>query len=204
MENVSKAVIIGGTMIITILVMAVLWNLYTNFQIISKTDDNTKKFEQDIEYNKKFQAYNRKNIKGIDILSLYNLVEDYNLREAKNSDISEINVTIYITKGNSYYVAKKYSIKEIKKINDSIEKEILKLLEKKYNNKTIQYLSELTKEELNKIKQQYEEDIAQEIENEINKFNEYKKVQDTFKQKEFNLKNIEYKDQRITKMEFTD
>lgn len=198
MENISKALIIAGTIIITVMLMTLLWNLYSNFQKIHKIDDETEKFEQDTEYNKKFRAFNRSDVKGIDILSLYNLVEDYNLREVTNPTTSGINVTINITKSTDYFKKGNYKIEEINKTYEEIEQEISKLLEEK-----VDYFAGLTEDELNNMKAQNPIKLK-DIDSKIEAYNKYKKGQDEFKQKKFKCVNIEYKNQSVTKMEFTE
>ena len=83
MENASKALLIAGGVLLTILVLSSLiygWNIYTEYQteqLRLEEIDNVAKF------NRQFDNYNRDDINGYELLSLANKVVDYNQRESE-------------------------------------------------------------------------------------------------------------------------
>ncbi len=80
MENASKALIIAGGFLIAILVISLLvtgWNKLTYF---SRTQEEIQTVEQIIEFNKEIESYNKHVLRGYELISLENLVNDTNER----------------------------------------------------------------------------------------------------------------------------
>lgn len=112
MENISKSVIMIGSVLISLIIVGVLiFSFYkiSNFEK-SKLDDE--KVLQAIELNKKIESYNREDLYGSDIISIVNLASDYNL---KNEDENiEVEVTIVKESENAKKIKKGlYNLNEI-------------------------------------------------------------------------------------------
>lgn len=105
MENASKAIIMAGGILITLVIVSLLVMLFGQIGNIYSQEDNFKEVEQLEEYNRKFAAYtNIKSLYGSELLSLANLANDYNkkLLDTVGGEGHE---------GDSYYNAKKIEIK---------------------------------------------------------------------------------------------
>lgn len=91
MENATKALLIAGSLLISIVVISMLGlmiNSLTSYQNLSNSSSET-----DIltAFNSQFEAYNRNDVRGSDLYTLANKVIDYNRRKtasiAKDVDI---------------------------------------------------------------------------------------------------------------------
>lgn len=94
MENASKALIIAGSVLISILVISLLVMFYNNIKDFMGTEHNVDISEQALEFNKQYDVYYRDNLYGSDILSVANKVNDYNIRQAEEQGYKEIEMTI--------------------------------------------------------------------------------------------------------------
>lgn len=78
MENVSKALMIAGGMLIAIMVISliiVLWNQMSGY---FAEQHSATIVEQIAEFNAQFENYNGKSIRGSELISMMNKVVDYN------------------------------------------------------------------------------------------------------------------------------
>lgn len=94
MENASKALIMAGGILITILVVSLLvlfWNQVSDYK---KTSSDAEKEAQLSTFNEQFTQYARNDLKGVEIISLVNKVVNYN---KKNTGAGEINYSQKIT-----------------------------------------------------------------------------------------------------------
>lgn len=80
MENASKALIIAGGMLIAMLVVSLLVWGFTSLSEFQKEKAAIVEREQILEFNKKFEAYNKNTVRGYQIISLSNLASDINTR----------------------------------------------------------------------------------------------------------------------------
>lgn len=78
MENASKALIMAGEILIGILVISLLVYGYTNIRSLNKEEQGGIKAEQLAAFNKEYESYNRKLIRGVDVISVINKVIDNN------------------------------------------------------------------------------------------------------------------------------
>lgn len=84
MENASKALLIAGGILIAILVLAVVVTVSTSTSKLAQSQDEKKLAEQTAEFNRSFEAYNKKVMYGTDIISVVNKANDYNERVGSN------------------------------------------------------------------------------------------------------------------------
>lgn len=148
MENASKALIIAGSVLIALMIIAALILMFTNLSSYQETNIQNTKEAQIIEFNNQFETYNRENVRGSDMISLMNRIIDYNSRKSDDTDIQfkrmeiEINNIVfenfrYSNSGTNLLIKKgKYTEKDINEILDPVKK-----LEEEYGAKNITQLS---------------------------------------------------------------
>lgn len=97
MENASKALLIAGTILISLLVIGALVFVYRDITSAKRADEETLKTQQLEEFNKQFTSYER-NLTGSELLSLVNKMADYNKGQAEKKGYSEMNIIFTVTK----------------------------------------------------------------------------------------------------------
>ncbi len=80
MENASKALLIGAGMLIALLVLSALVMMFNSLGLFQSTSNKSKASEQIAEFNMEFEAYNREDVLGIELVSLCNKINDYNAK----------------------------------------------------------------------------------------------------------------------------
>lgn len=93
MENASKALVIAGGMLLAMIIVGLLVWGYQNISEYRKRQLQSEEREQIVEFNQKFETYNKKAVRGYQIISLANLARDINERYA---DDGYKNVSIII------------------------------------------------------------------------------------------------------------
>ncbi len=145
MENASKAIIIAGGILIALVLISLLVMLFNNIGDVYSAEGQALSEKQLQEYNKKFNNYNR-SLYGSELLSLANLVEEYNqkLIDEENGEKGPLyeknSIKVYVSfykdivgeqdeNGKWIYEtfhAGKKSLEEFKEYNDTIEANIKK------------------------------------------------------------------------------
>lgn len=151
MENASKALIMAGGVLISLLIIGLLLLMFNRLSDFQKTGDNSKRTSQIAKFNMEYEGYlDDKGIKGADILSLINKIIDYNAKTGDNQP--EINNPVDYTKkmaititnlntgagsfnekyayegSNRMFVRNEYSFGVINGVNNNNRKEISNLL----------------------------------------------------------------------------
>ena len=124
MENASKALIIAGSLLISLVIAGALVLMFTNLSTYQDSNIQTSRESQIQLFNQDFLSYNRKNIRGNDILTLINKVVDYNERKSLGTDSAEIKyepMTIKIVLGTE--VRKKLTLKSVNVLFENNEYE---------------------------------------------------------------------------------
>lgn len=80
MENASKALIMAGEILIALLIIALLVFGFTKISNLSETEQGTIEAEQLAAFNKQYESYNRKLLRGVDVISLINKAIDNNIK----------------------------------------------------------------------------------------------------------------------------
>ena len=83
MENASKALIMAGGVLLTIMIVSILmysWRSYTEFKA---EQDRISMIENTKKFNEQFSNYDREDVSGYELLSLVNKVIDYNQRTSE-------------------------------------------------------------------------------------------------------------------------
>ena len=75
MENASKALLIAGGVLIAILIVSVLVVTLNIVNSNQRTREKALATEQLAEFNQKYEAYNKKALRGTDIITLKNMAK---------------------------------------------------------------------------------------------------------------------------------
>lgn len=81
MENASKALLMAGGVLISLLVIGAFILAMREVSSYQNTRHGAELEQQTLEFNNLYESYNRKNIRGNEIISLMNRIVDYNNRK---------------------------------------------------------------------------------------------------------------------------
>lgn len=98
MENASKAIIIAGGILIGVIILSVLVLVFRPMGDVYKEQGVSLSIEQLEKYNRQFNTFD-KSLYGSELLSLKNLLEDYNNRILQDADpkyIAENEITVTV------------------------------------------------------------------------------------------------------------
>lgn len=98
MENATKALLIGAGMLFTMAIVAIAWAAYTNITGYYQEEQKSVTSEQLADFNKEYEAYNRDNVTGFELVSLINKVIDYNANNAVDESLGFNNTDKYAQK----------------------------------------------------------------------------------------------------------
>ncbi len=82
MENASKALIMAGGILISLIVIGALLLMYDSLTSYQKVGQQNTEEAQVVEFNNQYETFNRNNVRGSDLYSLLNRVVDYNRRKS--------------------------------------------------------------------------------------------------------------------------
>lgn len=228
MENASKALIIAGSILVSMIIISLLVLFFNNLRDNMAAQQKEEDIMQAAEFNKQFDSYER-DVYGSELLSLANKVYDYNTRESDEKGYSEVTVTIKLNGekldlSKKYFKNSTYTVKKINQLKDELDKikEDLKVYSDRTESKgyiffnknkkwsrTIAQLSNMRTTDwiagleldLNNTndRQKYDE-----INDKISTYNQYKNIESQLKQSEFKLTGSDYDKYtgRITKLEY--
>lgn len=126
MENASKALIMAGSILLSLLVITSLVWMIQSIRGWKQAEDSSKGETTLTEYNKKIEAFNKAGLYGSEIMSLANLIEDYNYRQVELKGYSPITLIVKINsiQSSDYFQGKNYNqtqlIEEFKKLENKI------------------------------------------------------------------------------------
>lgn len=146
MENASKALIMAGSVLMAILVIGLLVFGYQSLSALEQSKENAKGDLKAEQYMERFEQFDR-TLYGSELLSLANLLEDYNnTDDVKYDGYSEMIIEVYTTgiTNTTYFKEGKDNITKILEDKNNIEEEISEYEVKNsdYNNKSVKYYSE--------------------------------------------------------------
>lgn len=153
MENASKALIMAGSVLISIMVISLLVLGYNQMSHLEQTREDADAVDKLAEYMRRFEQFDR-TVYGSELLSLGNLQQDYNLSDARiDVGYAPIEITVEITKeisDSEYFKPKTYKIEELAEEQEEIETEIEEYEKPNdnYNNKSAKYYSQKTNREI--------------------------------------------------------
>lgn len=160
MENASKALIIAGSLLISLLVISGLTFMYGQLVGFEQTKTDVDEESKMTDYGKKFEQYN-KTLYGSELLSLANLQDDYNRTQtgAKGYDAVTIKITTKGIPATTYFSAGTKDISAITKDKNDIE-DLIRQFEdanaarragKLYKNRVVKYYAQITNREIANI-----------------------------------------------------
>ena len=94
MENVSKALMMAGGLLISLMVISLIVVLWGQLSGYFTEDSKTTVVEQDTKFNAQFENYNKKSIGGYDLISVMNKIIDYNRTAADIKNYDRIKIKI--------------------------------------------------------------------------------------------------------------
>lgn len=95
MENASKALLIAGGILISVLIISVCVMVYNNMTSLSNSREQILEAEQLAKYNMEWESYNRDNLRGADVISIYNKAMDVNQKYKEQEGIDYDMITVY-------------------------------------------------------------------------------------------------------------
>ena len=101
MENASKALLIAGGVLISIIILSLIVIAYTNISNYYNEDRALTRIEQITKFNNEYTGYVRDDVKGSELLSLVNKIVDYNDRKADPEDIAYEHMRLTIKIGDT-------------------------------------------------------------------------------------------------------
>ena len=78
MENAAKALTIAGGVLLAVIILAGLVYMFQRISLIPRQQEYTQEIEQLTEFNQQFEAYDKKLMYGVDVISCLNKVLDNN------------------------------------------------------------------------------------------------------------------------------
>lgn len=213
MENASKALIMAGGVLISLMVIGLLVLFYNNLSGMQKIKTDSETEQQAAEFNKQYDVYAR-DVYGSEILSIANKIADYNKREADNKGYTPIDLEVTFTKGLSerYFVENKvYSAKDLYDItaNKSAKNPIcLEEYVKQLGNKTVySRINSSISRQIKKIATMRTNDLQAlgieeaDYKDNLAEYNQYKNLLTQMKETVFNVKfDYDENNGRIKKM----
>ena len=146
MENASKALIMAGSILISIMIIALLVLGYRQISDAEQTRTDAENLDKVSDYMRQLEQFNR-TLYGSELLSLANLQEDYNSSQTREElGYDRIDITVY-TNGitnSAYFTAGEHSLQEIAADKENIEARIstYERSQSRYNNKSVKYYSQ--------------------------------------------------------------
>lgn len=125
MENASRALIMAGSVLISLLVISVLVFFFNNMREWQTIGENQEELEVITEFNKQYDVYER-NVYGSELLSLVNKIADYNKREAENKGYQEIELVLILERDldSEFFKKGTYNSEKIKSTIEKLQNKI--------------------------------------------------------------------------------
>ncbi len=154
MENASKALIMAGSILISIMVISLLVLGYNQMSQLEQTRQDTEEADKLSEYMRRFEQFNRE-VYGSELLSLGNLQQDYAaFVDRIDEGYEPVEVTVEITKeipdSRGYFETGTYTIQELSRQQDDIEDDIAvyEVQNSDYNNRSVRFYSQKSYREI--------------------------------------------------------
>ena len=101
MENASKALLIAASVLIAIVIIGAFMLMMTSLTDYQDKSYQSTQDAQITEFNNLYLSYNRKDVRGSDIVSLMNRIVDYNDTKSDEEGFTEMGITIHMNGHNS-------------------------------------------------------------------------------------------------------
>lgn len=127
MENASKAIIMAGSVLLSLLVISSLVWMFQSIRGWKMEEASAEEATKLTEYNRKIETFNSEGLYGSEIMSLANLIDDYNTRQADLKGYQPISLTVTINpiKDSDYFGQATYNdIKTLIQNYEALEKKV--------------------------------------------------------------------------------
>ena len=155
MENASKALIMAGSILISIIIISLLVLGYNQMSQLEQTRQDAEEADKLSEYMRRFEQFNREVVYGSELLSLGNLQQDYAaFVDRIDEGYEPVEVTVEITKeipdSRGYFETGTYTIQELSRQQDDIEDDIAvyEVQNSDYNNRSVRFYSQKSYREI--------------------------------------------------------
>ncbi len=131
MENASKALIMAGSVLMSMMIIGLLVFAYNQLSDAKQTESNVEAVEKLNSYSLRFEKYNR-TIYGSELMSLANLQEDYKLTQSDTVEYENVTIKVKVNReieanGITYLQPIEQNIESIYASKDKMEKDIDRL-----------------------------------------------------------------------------
>ena len=142
MENASKALIIAGSVLLSVLIISALVLMFNRIGDFKRAEATTEDIQKINEYTKQIETFEKSGLYGSEILSLVNLIEDYNKRQADLKGYKAIDATIEFGEVDySNFPKSPCSSAQLVSGFTKLENTLNKTGSKKYYGKTVEILA---------------------------------------------------------------
>lgn len=214
MENASKALIMAGSVLISMLIIGSFIFMFNSLRGLDKVESTSEQITYMEEYNKKIEAFNRQ-VYGSELKSLANLMADYNEEHKIEDGYERVQLTVTIShemSGAKYITNGTYDVKKFNTAVNNLEERIKWLkdpkraLKAKNKEITLDVISSMRHRELVEAFGSEEEANNASSNKLVVEYGELRTELTNFKNKEFNKPTISYSKTsgRIEKITFTD
>ncbi len=100
MENVTKALLIAGGILISIMIVSLIVMMWGRISGYYTERSNSKKVEQMTEFNAQYDNYNGKSVRGNELISIMNKIIDYNNSDSAMEGYDKIIINVEIGEKN--------------------------------------------------------------------------------------------------------
>ncbi len=80
MENASKALLMAGGILLAVLIIGIFIYMFTNARTTAETRHEIETVEQMTKFNNQFESYNKKLMRGVEVISALNKAIDNNTK----------------------------------------------------------------------------------------------------------------------------
>ena len=101
MENASYALKMAAGVLLAVLILSIMTFILNNYTQTQKTILESKKLEKVVEFNEQFQAYEKAQMYGTDVISCLNLAYSINLENRVWDNMGLSGTSRIIAKGES-------------------------------------------------------------------------------------------------------
>lgn len=92
MENAAKALLIAGGILIALVIISTGLIVYTRTRDLQQYESATKEAEQVRKFNQEYTAYDKKELRGIEIITITNKAINNNVQNPENPIIIEVRI----------------------------------------------------------------------------------------------------------------
>lgn len=208
MENASKALIMAGSILLTLLIITALVFMFGKLSDLKNSEADAEEVKKLAEYNRQIETFDRA-LYGSELLSLANLIDDYNKRQSDLKGYNAIVLQVY-SKGiaGARYIKNNYignnAYKDLTSDFEKLQKELNQAKNKKAYGEKIEKLAGMRWESLRQflvstgLTLQESEHILNDSNSDLNKLiSEYQNLKSEsteFKNKQFTQHEYEYDD----------